>query len=114
MIGEKIQVSISAYRGGVAGYDHIWVTMVGPNYKAIQRATLDSEGKATLTFETYGLAEGTYTFWIRDTAGTCVYNNTEQNFMEFVEDLYDLDPASPVARVYKADDDILLRELYSQ
>uniref|UniRef100_A0A7C3MAD3 PGF-CTERM sorting domain-containing protein n=1 Tax=Archaeoglobus fulgidus TaxID=2234 RepID=A0A7C3MAD3_ARCFL len=107
VIGEKIQVSISAYRGGVAGYDHILVTMVGPNYKATQRATLDSEGKATLTFETYGLAEGTYTFWIRDTAGTCEYDNRTD--LDFVEDLYDMDPASPVARVYKAEDDILLK-----
>ena len=67
VIGDKIKVSISAYRGGVTGYDHIFVTMVGPNYKSTQRATLDSAGKATLTFETYGLAEGTYTFWISET-----------------------------------------------
>ncbi|MET1123727.1 MAG: PGF-CTERM sorting domain-containing protein, partial [Archaeoglobaceae archaeon] len=104
VVGDKITVTVSTNREGVSGYDHIWVTMVGTNYKSVQRVTLDSTGKGSVTFETVGLAPGTYKFYIRDTSGTVA----EKTEVELVEDLYDLDPADPVARVYNAHDDLVV------
>ncbi len=106
VVGDKITVTITTNREGKAGYDHIWITMVGPNYKAVQRVTLDSSGKGVATFETIGLSAGTYKFYIRDTAGTINEDQITEN--KLVEDLYNLDPADPIARVYGAQDDILV------
>ncbi len=104
VVGDKITVTVTTNREGVSGYDHIWVTMVGTNYKAVQRVTLNSEGKGTVSFETVGLAPGTYKFYVRDTAGT-VDQMTE---VELVEELYDLDAADTLAKVYDAHDDLLV------
>ena len=104
VVGDKITVSVSTNRAGVSGYEHIWVTMVGVNYKAVQKVTLNSEGKGSVTFETVGIAPGTYKFYVRDTAGT-VKEKTE---VQLVEDLYNLDPADILAKLYNAHDDLLV------
>jgi len=105
VIGDQIKVTVQTNREGVAGYSDIWVTMVGANYKAVQQVTLDSTGKGSVTFETLGLADGTYKLYIRDTMGTEDINYTG---LYVAENLYDLDPADSAARQYKADDDILV------
>jgi len=105
VVGDKITVTVTTNREGVSGYDHIWVTMVGTNYKAVQRITLDSTGKGSVTFETVGLAAGTYKFYVRDTAGTW---NEEHDELYVPEELYYLDPADALAKVYNAHDDLLV------
>ncbi|MEM1671911.1 MAG: PGF-CTERM sorting domain-containing protein [Archaeoglobaceae archaeon] len=104
VVGDQIKVTIETSREGVAGYDHIWVTMVGANYKAIQKVTLDSSGKGSVTFETLGIADGTYKFFVRDTMGTIA--QVTENYL--AEELYDLDPADTAARTYRAHDDLLV------
>lgn len=101
VVGDQIKVTVQTNREGVAGYSNIWVTMVGANYKAVQQVTLDSTGKGSVTFETLGLADGTYKLYIRDTMGTGAG-------LTLAEELYDLDPADSAARQYKADDDVLV------
>ncbi|MDI3498238.1 PGF-CTERM sorting domain-containing protein [Archaeoglobus sp.] len=103
VIGDKIVVNITTDRLE-SGYDHIYVTVVGTNYKVTQTATLNSEGKATVTFETYGMSAGTYKVYVRDTMATC----SEDDDYTWVKNHYYLDPASDVAPAYKADDDILV------
>jgi PGF-CTERM protein len=105
VVGDQIKVTVQTSREGVAGYDHIYVTMVGANYKAVQKVTLDSTGKGSVTFETLGLADGTYRFYIRDTMGTEDANYTG---LYVAENLYDLDPADSTAKIAYADDDILV------
>ncbi|MEM2086807.1 MAG: PGF-CTERM sorting domain-containing protein, partial [Archaeoglobaceae archaeon] len=105
VIGDQIKVTVQSNREGVAGYDHIFVTMVGANYKAVQRVTLDSTGKGSVTFETLGIADGTYKIYVRDTMNTSTADYPE---LYVAEELYDLDPADATARVAKAHDDILV------
>ncbi|MEM2086715.1 MAG: cohesin domain-containing protein [Archaeoglobaceae archaeon] len=104
VVGDKILVSVQTNREGDEGYDHIWVTMVGANYKAVQRITLDKSGKGTAIFETIDIPDGIYRFYVRDTMGT-IAGITE---FDLAEDLYDLDPANILAKTYKANDDLLL------
>ncbi|MDI9642844.1 MAG: PGF-CTERM sorting domain-containing protein [Archaeoglobales archaeon] len=105
VIGDQIKVTVQSNREGVAGYDHIFVTMVGANYKAVQRVTLDSTGKGSVTFETLGIADGTYKIYVRDTMNTSTADYPE---LYVAEELYDLDPADATARVARAHDDILV------
>jgi PGF-CTERM protein len=107
VVGDQIKITVQSSREGVPGYDNIYVTMVGANYKAVQKVTLDSTGKGSVTFETLGLADGTYKFYVRDTMGT---DAPDKGYpaLTIAEDLYDLDPAEPTAKVAKADDDILV------
>ncbi|NHW24038.1 MAG: PGF-CTERM sorting domain-containing protein [Archaeoglobales archaeon] len=107
VVGDQIKITVQSSREGVPGYDNIYVTMVGANYKAVQKVTLDSTGKGSVTFETLGLADGTYKFYVRDTMGTDAPDKGYPAFT-IAEDLYDLDPAEPTAKVAKADDDILV------
>ncbi|WP_086975793.1 PGF-CTERM sorting domain-containing protein [Archaeoglobus fulgidus] len=103
VIGDEIVVNITTDRLE-AGYDKIFVTLVGTNYKVTQVATLNSEGKATVTFETYGMSAGTYKVYVRDTMDTC----SETDQYTWVDEHYMLDPASELAPMYKADDDVLV------
>ncbi|MEM0202383.1 MAG: PGF-CTERM sorting domain-containing protein [Archaeoglobaceae archaeon] len=103
VVGDTMKVTLTTNREQ-AGYDNIWVTLVGPNYKAVQQAVLDSTGKGVVSFETLGLAPGTYKLYVRDTAGTI----DQIAVTKLVEDLYSLDPADTSAVLYKADDDILV------
>ena len=102
-IGDTLTVDISTNRLDDSGYDHIWVTLVGPNFKSAQQATLDDNGKAKVSFETFGVAEGEYTLYIRDTCGTM----KEITESKLAEDYYDLMPNTQVAKKYDADDDVL-------
>ncbi len=101
VVGDTIKVSVKSSREGVAGYDHIYITMVGANYKAVQKVTLDSTGNGVATFETLGIADGTYKLYIRDTMGT-------GDGLTLAEELYDLDPADSLARALDAHDDVLV------
>ncbi|MEM4689124.1 MAG: PGF-CTERM sorting domain-containing protein [Archaeoglobaceae archaeon] len=103
VVGDQIKVTVQTDREGIAGYSNIWVTMVGVNYKAPQQVTLDSSGKGSVTFETIGLADGTYKFYVRDTMGT---GFTGQQLADM--DMYDLDPADTAARAWWAHDDLLV------
>ncbi|MEM0301944.1 MAG: PGF-CTERM sorting domain-containing protein [Archaeoglobaceae archaeon] len=104
VVGDQIKITVETSREGVPGYDHVWVTMVGPNYKSYQRVTLDSTGKGSVTFETLGIADGTYKFYIRDTMNT----TAEKTEDYLAKELYYLDPADALARTYKAHDDLLV------
>ncbi|WP_202320781.1 PGF-CTERM sorting domain-containing protein [Archaeoglobus neptunius] len=105
VVGDQIKVTVSTNREGKSGYDHIWVTMVGTNYKSVQKVTLNSKGVGTVTFETVGLAAGTYKFYVRDTAGTWDKDHDE---LYVPENLYNLDPAEAIAKIYNAQDDLLV------
>ncbi|MCS7144715.1 MAG: PGF-CTERM sorting domain-containing protein [Archaeoglobaceae archaeon] len=107
VVGDTIKVTVQTDREGVAGYDNIWVTMVGANYKAVQKVTLDANGKGSVTFESVGIADGTYKFYIRDTMGTTA-DDLGYTANYIAEELYDLDPADSTARMAKAHDDLLV------
>ncbi|AGK60237.1 PGF-CTERM archaeal protein-sorting signal [Archaeoglobus sulfaticallidus PM70-1] len=103
--GDVLELEITTNRVGDSGYDNIYVTMVGPNHKAVQQVSLNDEGKGYVTFETLGLAAGKYTFYVRDTQDTIAGGLTET---QLAESYYNLDPTSPSAITYDADDDVLL------
>ncbi len=103
VVGDVITVNITTNRVGDSGYDGIWVTMVGPNFKSVQQASLNDEGIAEVTFETIGLAAAEYKIYVRDTQKTV--KDIDEN--ELAEKYYDLDPTSTYAKNYDADDDVL-------
>ena len=100
--GETLKITVNTNRGG--GYDHIWVVLKAPMKTYVQRITTDENGTAIAEFETAGLTYGTYTVYVRDTLGTYSTPSEDENY---IKSCYDISPANPLAKNYRADDDVL-------
>ena len=102
--GDVLTVNVTTNRADNTGYQYLYVYLVTPNKVYEKQVYLDEDGVGVVTFQTYNLELGTYKVYVRDLMGTgTTYNNRITYF--------DLDPASPVAKLYNMSDDVLIGPL---
>jgi len=102
--GETLRVEISTNRMNDAEYSGIFVILVGKNYKAVKFVELDEKGNARVVFETAGMSEGEYKIYARDTGLTLRGIDPRT----FAKNHYDLDPSDSYAKIFQADDDVVV------